>query len=193
MAAKPWESRLMEENHMDPQETTPISRKSKDQLLNLHSYSPDRDSVKAARNNVTTRISAKPLTSGQISSSSSAPSSESLDDESCASTSSTSASPTLASSNTLMMEPLEQSNINAPSYMYLTESTKAKLRAYKYLSQSMQRHFMEDFMFHSKPMVVSNGDTRSSADFNCSVNLSRDLYSTMPLGTTHGRVRYQQY
>ncbi|XP_042948494.1 protein IQ-DOMAIN 6-like [Carya illinoinensis] len=192
MAAKPWESRLMEENHTDPPEKTPLSRKSKDQLLNFHSYSPDHDSVKAIRYNGTTRISAKPLTSGQLSSSSSAPSSESLYDESCASTSSTSASPTLASSNTLMMETLGERNIHAPSYMYLTESTKAKQRAYKYLSHSMQRHFTEDFMFHSKPMVVSNGDTRSSAGSNFSVNLSRDLYPSLPLGT-HGQVRYQQY
>lgn len=186
----------MEENHTDPPEKTPLSRKSQDQLLNFHSFSPDHDSVKAIRYNGTTRISAKPLTTGQISSSSSAPSSESLYDESCASTSSTSASPTLASSNTLMMETLEERNIHAPSYMYLTESTKAKQRAYKYLSHSMQRHFMEDFMFHSKPMVVSNGDTRSSAGSNCSVNLSRDVYPTSmqnnPLGA-HGRVRYQRY
>lgn len=190
MAAKPWESRLMEEFHTDLSDQTPLSRKSEYQVVSFHSYSSDYDSVKVKRNNVTTRISAKPFTVGQISSSSSStPSSESLYDESHASTSSSFASPTLTSSETLMKETIEERNIFTPSYMTLTESTKAKQRACKFLSHSMQRNFMEDFQFHSKPMVVSNGDTRSSAGSNPSVNWSKDLYPPVPLGRA-GQVRY---
>ncbi|XP_065619285.1 protein IQ-DOMAIN 6 isoform X2 [Quercus suber] len=191
MAAKPWESRLMEEFHTDLSDQTPLSRKSECQVVSFHSYSSDYDSVKVKRNNVTTRISAKPFTVGQISSSSSStPSSESLYDESHASTSSSFASPTLMSSETLMKETIEERNIYTPSYMTLTESTKAKQRACKFLSHSMQRNFMEDFQFHSKPMVVSNGDTRSSAGSNPSVNWSKDLYPPVPLGRA-GQVRYR--
>nr|XP_023885151.1 protein IQ-DOMAIN 1-like isoform X3 [Quercus suber]XP_023885152.1 protein IQ-DOMAIN 1-like isoform X4 [Quercus suber] len=191
MAAKPWESRLMEEFHTDLSDQTPLSRKSECQVVSFHSYSSDYDSVKVKRNNVTTRISAKPFTVGQISSSSSStPSSESLYDESHASTSSSFASPTLMSSETLMKETIEERNIFTPSYMTLTESTKAKQRACKFLSHSMQRNFMEDFQFHSKPMVVSNGDTRSSAGSNPSVNWSKDLYPPVPLGRA-GQVRYR--
>ncbi|KAL0010035.1 hypothetical protein SO802_005143 [Lithocarpus litseifolius] len=191
MAAKPWESRLMEEFPTDLSDQTPLSRKSECQVVSFHSYSSDYDSVKVKRNNVTTRISAKPFTVGQISSSSSStPSSESLYDESCASTSSSFASPTLMSSETLMKETIEETNIFTPSYMTLTESTKAKQRACKFLSHSMQRNFMKDFQFHSKPMVVSNGDTRSSAGSNPSVNWSKDLYPPVPLGRA-GQVRYR--
>lgn len=191
MAAKPWESRLMEEIHTEPPEVTPLSRKSEEQVLSFHSYSSDLDSVKVRRNNVTTRISAAPITFSQSSHSSSAPSSESLYDESRATTSSTSASPTLASSSTLMADTVQERNIHTPSYMNLTESTKAKQRACKYLSRSMQRHFIEDFQFHSKPLVLSNGDAKSSAGSNRSVNLSKDLYPPIPLGLQR-RVRYCQ-
>ena len=207
MATKPWESRLMEEIHTDLSDQTPLSRKSEYQALSFHSHSSDHDSVEVRRNNVTTRISAKPFAVSQISGSSSTPSSESLYDESRASTSSSSASPTLVSSSTLMKETIEERNIHTPSYMNLTESTKAKQRACKFLSDNMQRHFMEDFQFHIKPMVASNGDTRSSAasipsvnlskdtrssaGSNTSVSLSKDLYPPVLLGR-HGQVRYRR-
>lgn len=171
MAVKPWESRLM----TDPSELTPLSRKSDDQVLSFHSYSSDRDSVKVRRDNVTTRISARPVSVGQISCSSSAPSSESLYDESRASTSSTSTSPTLVS-----------------SYTNLTESTRAKQRACRHFSHSLQRPFMEDFLCHKKPMVVSNGDTRSIASSNPSVDLNKYLFPPVAM-VRHNRVIYRQH
>lgn len=141
MATKPWENRLMEEEvNSVRSETTPFSRKSQD-----FSCSSEQDSVKVTRNNITTRISARPHTVlNQLARSSSSPSSESLYDESSVSTCSTSASPTLASSNTLRMEGAEEIYIRKPSYMYLTESTKVKL----------------------KEMQLSIGDTSSSAGSN---------------------------
>ncbi|KAF3450587.1 hypothetical protein FNV43_RR06676 [Rhamnella rubrinervis] len=141
MATKPWENRLMEEEvNSVPSETISFSRKSHD-----FSCSSEQDSVKVTRNNVTTRISARPHTVlNQLARSSSSPSSESLYDESSASTCSTSASPTLVSSNTLKMEEAEEIYIRKPSYMCLTESTKAKL----------------------KEMQFSIGDTSSSGGSN---------------------------
>lgn len=187
MAVKPWESKMM----TNPSELTPLSRKSDDQVLSFHPYSSDHDLVKVRRENVTTRISARPLSLGQISRSSSAPSSESLYDESRASTSSTSTSPTLVSSNTLLMETIGERNLHTPSYMNLTESTRAKQRACRYFSHSLQSPFMEDFLCHKKPTVVSNGDMRSIAGSNPSVDLSKDLYPPVSL-VRHNRVIYQQ-
>lgn len=135
MATKPWENRLIEEEVSSvPSETTPFSRKSQD-----FSCSSEQDSVKVIRNNITTRISARPHTVlNQLARSSSSPSSESLYDGSSASTCSTSASPTLK------MEGSEENYIRKPSFMCLTKSTKAKL----------------------KEMQLSIGDTSSSAGSN---------------------------
>ncbi|XP_059457585.1 protein IQ-DOMAIN 8-like [Corylus avellana] len=168
MAVKPWESRLM----TDPSELTPLSRKSDENVVNFPSHSLDY---------VKSRISARPLSVGQISCSSSAPSSESLYDESCASTSSTSTSPTIG-----------ESNLRTPSYLNLTESTRAKQRACGFFPHGLQRPFMEDFVCHKKPMVFSNADSRSIACSNPSVDLNKDLYPPAAL-VRHNRVIYRQH
>jgi hypothetical protein len=188
MAVKPWESRLM----TDPSELTPLSRKSDDQILSFPSHSSDYDSVKVRRDNVKSRTSPRPLSVGQISCSSSAPSSESLYDESRASTSSTSTSPTQASSNTLLMETIGESNLHTPSYLNLTQSTRAKQRACRFFPQSLQRPLMEDFLCHKKPMVFSNADPRSIACSNPSVDWNKDLYPPVAL-VRHNRVIYRQH
>lgn len=173
MAAKPWENRLMEE--MTP-EMTPFSRKSED-----CSYSSSgQDSVEVRRNNLTTRISARPPSENQLTRSSSAPSSESLYDETSTSTSSTSASPTLVFSNSVKVEKIEQISMRKPSYMNLTKSTKAKQRGCKVSSSpNMQRYMTEELQFHNMLMAFSTGDARSSADSNPSGNLSKDPYPPM--------------
>lgn len=195
MAAKPWENRLMEEiNSTAPSsEATPFSRKSED-----FSYSSEQDSVKVRKNNITTRISARPHNTilNQLArcSSSSSPNSDSFYDESSASAStSTSASLTLVSSkNTLKMEGLEEINLRRPSYMNLTQSIKAKQRgACNFSSENMQRFSVEEFQFHYKSMDLSNGDTRSSAGSNPSVNLSKELYPPMSKGR-HDCLRYRR-
>jgi hypothetical protein len=176
----------------DPSELTPLSRKSDDQILSFPSHSSDYDSVKVRRDNVKSRTSPRPLSVGQISCSSSAPSSESLYDESRASTSSTSTSPTQASSNTLLMETIGESNLHTPSYLNLTQSTRAKQRACRFFPQSLQRPLMEDFLCHKKPMVFSNADPRSIACSNPSVDWNKDLYPPVAL-VRHNRVIYRQH
>ena len=99
MAAKPWESKSMEQNQSDPSEITPTS---------FCSYSSEYNSENnVRRNNVSKRISARPPLNYQKT-----PCSEFMYDESTTSSSSASASET-----------------PKPSYMSLTESIKAKKRA----------------------------------------------------------------
>ncbi|KAJ7951575.1 protein IQ-DOMAIN 1-like [Quillaja saponaria] len=186
MASKPG-NRLMEEIYFDPPEVTPNSRKSEDNCLGFHTYPYEYDPINVRRNNVTTRIFAKPLITSQSTSLSSTPSSESLYVDSPASTSCTSASSSLLSSNTLMVERREIRTIHAPSYMNLTESTKAKQRPVQYSSDNVKRLWVKDSLSHSK----SIGDTRSSASSDPSVNLCNDLYPPLRLGTPD-RMRYRR-
>lgn len=169
MASKPWENRLMEE--ITP-EMTPFSKK-----IEHYSCSSGQDSVDVRRNNVTTRISARPLIENQlINRTSSTPSSGSLNDETSASTSSSSASPCLMFSNSLKLEKEEETNMPKPSYMNLTASTKAKRRASRFSSPIVQRNCVEELPFRYRSMAFSNSDTRSCAGSNPSGNLSKDLY-----------------
>ncbi|KAF5180270.1 Iq-domain [Thalictrum thalictroides] len=84
MAAKPWESRLMEQAHVESLETTP-SRKCEDYLGGVCSKSSEPSLLKIRRNNVTTRISARPP---PVTCSPSGPSSECFYGESSTSSSS---------------------------------------------------------------------------------------------------------
>lgn len=151
MATKPWES--------------PVSKKSEDFVPFFQSR----------RNGVTTRISAKSLATSQSTPSSSAISSECMYDDSPVSTSCTSGSPSMPSTNTHMMEASEERDAHKPSYMNMTESTKAKLKACRCSSQNSKRLVMEDCVSHSTTL---NGDTRSSAGSDPSVNLWKGLCST---------------
>ncbi|KAL4369354.1 hypothetical protein GQ457_05G024900 [Hibiscus cannabinus] len=94
MAIKPWgvEEIMMRNTN---------SRKSGDNSFSFHSGSFEHEPLKVKKNNVTTRILARPPASVvQTSGSLSAPSSESVYDERSTSTSSVSVSPTTLSSNT---------------------------------------------------------------------------------------------
>lgn len=173
----------MEETHTVLSETS-FSRKSEDKIANISSYPSIHDSVKVIRNNVSTRILAKPPVVGQQSTrSSSAPSSESLYDESSDCTSSTSVSPIPLSSNTIVVDKGEESCNRNPTYMNLTESTKAK--------QKGCRHVMED-QFHMLSMPLSNGDAKGSAGSNPSFKVCRDLYPPIPLGR-HDELRNRRH
>ncbi|KAM7493452.1 hypothetical protein LguiB_028061 [Lonicera macranthoides] len=139
MAAKPWENRLMEQLHTSPSKTsTPPSK------TNLyHSKSSEPGQVKVKRNNVTTRISAKPPPL-----SSSSPSSEFLYNESSASSS-------ICTSTTPIST--EESNYSKPSYMNLTESTKAKK---KNSSRRVYKQPMNEFGYVKESGMLS--DSKSS-------------------------------
>ncbi|TXG68528.1 hypothetical protein EZV62_003463 [Acer yangbiense] len=127
MATKPWENRLLEEIHTDPSEMmTPFSRKSEDNTAGMYSYSEQLDSVKVRRNNVTTKVLAKPPTTvGQITRSSSSPSSESPYDETSPSTSSSSAS------LTPIVRTLKHYKIEANQLSITKSSSTSRKRYYK--------------------------------------------------------------
>ncbi|XP_071724533.1 LOW QUALITY PROTEIN: protein IQ-DOMAIN 8-like, partial [Rutidosis leptorrhynchoides] len=135
MASKPWENRLM-----DPE----MTRKSDD-----NSNSSEMDSVNVRRNNVTTKISARPP---QLS----------FSDEFSTTTSSASLSPIPKSTNNLQC--LLGSSTEKPSYMNLTTSTKAKLRA------NYQQHSSSNDL-----LLQSHRNSSSS-------NPSKDLYPPIPMG-----------
>ncbi|RDX80613.1 IQ domain-containing protein IQM5, partial [Mucuna pruriens] len=154
MEAKPWES--------------PISRKSEDVV----------PAFQSRRNGVTTRISVKPITTNLSTPSSSAISSEYMCDDSPVSTSYASGSTSLPSTNTILVEATEERDVHQPSYMNLTESTKAKLKTCRSSSQNSKRLVMEECVSHSTTTGFMNGDTRSSSGSDPSVNLWKDSCAT---------------
>lgn len=137
MTVKPWESRLMEEEgstYYDSPEITSFSRKSNELVQEQQSF------IKARRNNgVTTTISNSSLamiSQSILTSLSSTSSSEySTFDYSPNSSSSTSYSYSSMSqsvpfsSNTVVEETRGERTFHRPSYMNITESTRAKQRA----------------------------------------------------------------
>lgn len=171
MAAKPWENRLiMEEvNSTVPEVKTPPPKTFVNPFKETYPKSSELHhcQVKVRKNNMTTRISAKPPFMVH---SSSSPSSEFPYDESSASSS--------MCTSTTPISGTEESggNNNAnhsskPSYMNLTESTKAKRR-----TQRVQMQSMDEFQFAKKLAGFSNGDSKSSAGSDPpSVNFSRPL------------------
>ncbi|CAK9179945.1 unnamed protein product [Ilex paraguariensis] len=175
VVTKPWESRLMEEFHTDPSEFhTPSTKKYGDYT--------EYDSTMKVRSNIFTGISSKPLIACQITHSSSEPCSEFLFDDSTTSNSSTSTSETPGSIKT----PAE-GHITKQSYMYPTESIKAKQRVYNYSQHDMQRHSTDSLKLHKKPSPLSRGVTRRSADTDLySLDLCKDLYSPMLMGSHEG-------
>lgn len=191
MAAKPWESRLMEQqqqthvaenqdrifrqhgsrlsSHAEAasDKTPPLPKKSNSKKT------PEPCSVKVRKNNVTTRISARPSQIG-----SSSPSSEFQYDESSASSSICTASATPKSGNGAD----DSGNNNTrPSYMNLTQSTKAKQKSCNYqhhhqYSRAQRLQSMDEFQFLKKTAVFSNGDSNSTACSDPSLHFSRPLY-----------------
>ncbi|XP_021763723.1 protein IQ-DOMAIN 1-like [Chenopodium quinoa] len=171
MAAKPWENRLiMEEVNSTVSEVkTPPPKAFVNPLKETCPKSSELQcQVKVRKNNMTTRISAKPPMMAQGTRSSSSPSSEFPYDESSASSS-------MCTSTTPISGNEESggnnTNCSRPSYMNLTESTKAKRR-----TQRAQMQSMDEFQFAKKLAGFSNGDSKSSAGSDPpSVNFSRPL------------------
>lgn len=163
-----------------------ISRESEDKNFSFHSSSYEHEPLKVKRNNVTTRILARPPTSMQTSGSLSAPSSESVYDET--STSTSSASPATLSSNSPVAGTIEDNHAQKPNYMNPTESIKAKQKkTFRFSPDNVRRrHVVDDDLqfFHKKLMTLScEDDTRSSADSsNPSLYFSRDLYGPRQMG-----------
>lgn len=128
MAAKPWENRLMEKVYSNTSQITPPPKPHVDDNIKssvLRSSEPY--SVKIRKNNITTRISAKPYPIEQTAHLSSSPSSEFHYDKSSASPSfCTSTTPLSGNTNMASNRTDDSNSICKPSYMNLTEAAKAK-------------------------------------------------------------------
>ncbi|ONK69196.1 uncharacterized protein A4U43_C05F20350 [Asparagus officinalis] len=125
MAAKPWENRLMDQNPKNGGNVKEICQKFSEPC-----------SVKIKKNNVTTRVSAKPPAmlynhGSKVPKVWSASSSELRYDESSASSSSICNSTPISGTTLLASEKTEESTNSRPNYMSLTESTKAKQKICK--------------------------------------------------------------
>lgn len=180
MAAKPWESRLMEQthHHADATEKTPPPKKCVDSSNSKNISEPCN--VKVRKNNVSTRVSARPPHIGQATRSSSSPSSEFHYDESSNSSSICTSMTPISGSVSLLCERTEDSNNSTtrPSYMNLTESTKAKQKtsSHHQYNRSQRQQSMDEFQFLKRTAVFSNGDSKSTGASDTSTNFSRPLY-----------------
>ncbi|KAE8687607.1 putative Grave disease carrier protein [Hibiscus syriacus] len=157
MAARPWESRLIEQSQSDPSEPTPPPKHCSE--LRKTTSPSEQCSVKVRKNNITTRISAKPPHIGQATRSSSSPSSEFRFEQSSASSS----------------DRTDKTSNRRPSYMNLTESTKAKQRATNHALRRMHMQSMDEFQF-KRSGGFYDGDSKSSVGSDPTVHMSRPLY-----------------
>ncbi|OMO70748.1 IQ motif, EF-hand binding site [Corchorus capsularis] len=173
MATKPWERRMMDDQFYTDNQSDDItfSRKSDDNIYSFHSGSSEHDFQRVKRNNMTTRVLARPppMKTQTNSGSLSALSSETVYDESSTSTSSTSLSPiTLEDNRNIHHTP-------KPSYMNPTQSIKAKQKAFGSSPSNSRRRAIDDLLLNKKSMSHSCDDTRSSAGSNPS-SFSREFY-----------------
>ncbi|CAL5200021.1 unnamed protein product [Lathyrus oleraceus] len=165
MANKPWES--------------PMSNRKSEELV---------PTFQTRRNGMTTRISSLKIC--QQTPSSSTISSEYMNDDSVISSSCTSGSPSIMpfSNTTVMAEAREEKDV--PSYMSLTESTKAKLKALRSSSQNSKRLTMDDCLSHNTNSTFLNGyNSISSSGSDPSVNIWKDRCAT-PLRASYYQKRY---
>lgn len=186
MAAKPWESRLMEQQMRSDASEPQSSRKCEEPCASRTKPSKKFEddhgkrfrplepaSVNIKRNNVTTRISARPPSAVASTRcgvrSTSSPSSECRYDESSASSSSMCASTPISGTTHIAStsEMTEESNNSRPNYMSLTESIKAKQKGSSFHRSNMMKQSSGDFQTYRKMASANMGDSRScaSSDF----------------------------
>ncbi|KAK4747026.1 hypothetical protein SAY87_026063 [Trapa incisa] len=177
MSAKPWETRLLEKSLCgDPSEATPTSKIYKESPpgINVNVKPLEPLPVKVRKNSISTRISARPPLICHTTRSSSSPSSENRCDESSVSSSfCTSATPASG------MASEDSSHILRPSYMNLTESTKAKQKNSGYYSRAQRQQSMDEFQFRKNSAVFSD---------HSPTNFSRPLHQTVHLNRNNLKV-----
>ncbi|RZC51807.1 hypothetical protein C5167_020233 [Papaver somniferum] len=177
MAAKPWENRLMEQSNSDPLEMTPLKKSEPMKKGEAYTGSCTRSKssepslVRVRKNNMTTRISAKPPFVGR---SSSGPSSD-LYEDSSESSSSLYASSTQVSGNTQLASDRAEESRSRPNYMSLTKSIKAKQRPINYSSTRSQKQSLDEIQFNNRSGTFSNGDARSQKQSLDEVQLNSRL------------------
>ncbi|GAB2301580.1 Short calmodulin-binding motif containing conserved Ile and Gln residues [Dionaea muscipula] len=176
MAAKPWESRLIEESQSTASEATPLPKTFMNSDRGTCCKSSDPNSMRNRKNNMTTRVFAKPPATQQGTRSSSSPSSDFRHDESTGSSSLCTPMTPVSGPSAFTSVGTEERGSRRPNYMNLTESTKAKRRTESHLSPRMQRQSMDDFQYAKKFIELSNGNMKSCAGSDLPlVNLSRPL------------------
>ncbi|XP_051225641.1 protein IQ-DOMAIN 6-like isoform X1 [Lolium perenne] len=156
MATKPWESRLLEQSHSE--QTTSRCSESIDEMNEVSSKLSEASSVKIKRNNVTTRVSAKP------------PSVIAVGDESAPSTSSV--TPMSGNNFASSERRSDCGQGGAPSYMGLTKSAKARLSGSGSHKPPLQRQGSCDTHNYSRG-AFSSIDVQSTAGSEVSVTSKR--------------------
>ncbi|WVZ99421.1 hypothetical protein U9M48_044723 [Paspalum notatum var. saurae] len=166
MATKPWETRLMERDRTDSQLAKNCEKHSQlakncEELNLAASKLSDDSSVRVRRNNVTTRVAAKPPSVLQASSS------DFVFDESSPSTSSLSATNTILASEARS----DSGNVGGPNYMSLTKSARARLNGCS--SSTHRGSFQRQRSGDMSRVALSSIDTQSNAGSEISVTSRR--------------------
>ncbi|CAO1945718.1 unnamed protein product [Urochloa humidicola] len=163
VATKPWESRLMEQTHTEHSTNSRCSE-SIEEINAVSSKLSDVSSVKIRRNNMTTRVAARPP------STISASSSDFVCDASSPSTSSVTA---VSGTNFLTSERRSDCGQGGgPNYMNWTKSAKAKLNGSGTHKPPLQRQRSSDLHCNSRT-ALSSVDVQSTAGSEVSVTSRR--------------------
>nr|CAB3478081.1 unnamed protein product [Digitaria exilis] len=162
-ATKPWESRLMEQTHTELSTNSRCSE-SIEEMNAVSSKLSDVSSVKIRRNNVTTRVAARPPSTISASSS----------DFVCdASSPSTSSVTPVSATNFLTSERRSDcGHGGGPNYMNWTKSAKAKLNGSGTQKPLFQRQRSSDLHSNSRT-ALSSVDVQSTAGSEISVTSKR--------------------
>ncbi|KAK8914149.1 Protein IQ-DOMAIN 1 [Platanthera zijinensis] len=187
MAAKPWENRLMgQQSQTEPSEVQSL-KYSEDLHGACSKFSDfscklsDAGLIKIKKNNVSKRISAKPMPTHNTihqARSSSSPSCEFHYDESSPSSSSFCTSTPTSATILLPSRRTDEICGSKPSYMNLTESIKAKQRNSSARRTRMQKQSFSEQSFHEKKS--SYIDIKDNNSLNPTFTSSRLLNSVPP-------------
>uniref|UniRef100_A0A0A9GDD8 DUF4005 domain-containing protein n=1 Tax=Arundo donax TaxID=35708 RepID=A0A0A9GDD8_ARUDO len=162
MATKPWESRLMEQPHTEHSTNSRCSE-SIDEMNAASSKLSDAISVKIRRNNMTTRVAARPPSTISASSS----------DFVCdASSPSTSSVTPVSGTNFLTSERSDCGQGSGRNYMSLTKSAKARLNGSSAHKPLLQRQWSSD-LHHNSRSALSSVHVQSTAGSDFSVTSKR--------------------
>ncbi|XP_066312409.1 protein IQ-DOMAIN 6-like [Miscanthus floridulus] len=163
MATKPWESRLMEQTHTE-YSNNPRCSESIEEMNAVSSKLSDASSVKIRRNNMTTRVAARPP------STISASSSDFVCDASSPSTSSV--TPVSGTSFLTSDRRSDYGHGGGPNYMNWTKSAKARLNGSSAHKLPLQRQRSSDLP-HISRTALSSVDVQSTAGSEVSVTSKR--------------------
>ncbi|CAL4961797.1 unnamed protein product [Urochloa decumbens] len=171
MATKPWESRLMDQTHTEHSTNSQCSE-GIEEMNAVSSKLSDVSSVKIRRNNMTTRVAARPPSTISVSS-----------DFVCdASSPSTSSVTPVSGTNFLTSERRSDCGQGGgPNYMNWTKSAKAKLSGSGTHKPPNQRQRSSDLHYNSRT-ALSSVDVQSTAGSEVSVT-SKRLNSLKGRGT----------